>query len=155
MTEQQNLIEPVVRIVCVNTNPDRAFDIFATQMGRWWPADHHIGATAFADIVVEPRVGGRFYEIGQDGAECDWGRVRAYEPGKRLLLGWQLNADWDYDPEFEVEVEVTFASIGDQTEVRLVHRNLDRYGVAAPRISASISGEEGWLMILQCYCACC
>lgn len=155
MNMQNNLVSPVVKTVRVNADPKRAFEVFAGSMGRWWPADHHIGTTAFTDIVVEPRAGGRFYEKGSDGAECDWGCVKAYEPGQRLLLGWQLNAEWEYDPEFEVEVEVTFKSVGEQTEVRLEHRNLERYGAVAPEIAQSISGEGGWPSILASFGACC
>lgn len=144
-------MEPVVRTVRVNAEPKRAFEIFVGSIGKWWPADHHIGETAFSNIVIEPKTGGRFYEVGQDGAECEWGRVLAYEPGERLVLAWQLNADWDYDPDFGSEVHVLFTSAGDQTEVRLEHRNLEAYGERAPEIVASIGSENGWTGILQSF----
>ncbi len=155
MTAQHNMIAPVVRTVRVAADARRAFDVFVAQMGRWWPADHHIGQTAFKDIVVEPRAGGRFYEVGEEGSECDWGYVKVYKPGERLLLAWQLNAEWVFDPEFEVEVEVTFTPLGEQTEVRLEHRNIERYGEKAPEVAASISGEDGWPEILNCFRQCC
>lgn len=155
MSVQQKMIAPVVKTVRVAADAKRAFEVFAAQMGRWWPADHHIGQTAFRDIIVEPRAGVRFYEVGVDGVECEWGYVKAYEPGERLLLAWQLNADWAYDPDFEVEVEITFLPVGEQTEVRLEHRNLERYGSHAASVAGSISGEGGWPGILNCYAACC
>lgn len=155
MNIQQEMVAPVVRTVRVATDARRAFEVFTAQMGRWWPADHHIGATAFRDIVIEPHAGGRFFEVGQDGRECDWGHVKAYEPGERLLLAWQLNGDWEYDPDFEVEVEVTFIPMGEKTEVRLEHRNLERYGARSSEVAASISGEGGWPGILNRFCICC
>lgn len=155
MNPQTELMSPVVKIVRVNTDPARAFEVFAADMGRWWPADHHIGEAPFADIIVEPFSGGRFFERSSDGVECEWGQVKSYEPGKRLLLAWQLNAEWEYDPDFEVEVDVSFVSVGEQTEVRLEHRNLERYGDKANAVITSISGDRGWPGILNCFCVCC
>jgi len=44
--------------------------------GTWWPASHHIGKTAFQAIVVEPRVGGKWYEQDAAGERREWGTVR-------------------------------------------------------------------------------
>ncbi|HTT09482.1 MAG TPA: hypothetical protein VMG60_01220 [Burkholderiaceae bacterium] len=46
-------------------------------MRRWWPATHSINPTwaPIAEIGMESRPGGRWYERGADGSECDWGRV--------------------------------------------------------------------------------
>jgi uncharacterized protein YndB with AHSA1/START domain len=52
-----------------------------------------------ADIVIEPKVGGRWYEIGQDGTQCDTGRVTAFEPPPRLILAWHLNENYQFDPD--------------------------------------------------------
>lgn len=142
---------PVVRQVRVKATPERAFDVFAGQMGRWWPKSHSIGESAIADVIVEPRAGGRLYERGEDGAECEWGRVIAYEPPTRLLLAWQLNADWVFDPQFEVEVDVRFVPDDGQTLVTLEHRNLERYGARATEIADSIGGEAGWPDILASF----
>jgi hypothetical protein len=37
--------------------------------------------------------------------------VLAWEPPGRLLLGWQLGAEWKYDPDFLTELELTFAEL--------------------------------------------
>ena len=146
---------PVIKTVHVKADPKRAFDVFVAKIGSWWPKDHRIGAVPFADIVIEPRAGGRFFERGTDGSECDWGQVLAYEPGERLLLGWQLNGDWVFDAVFMVEVEVTFTAEDDGTLVRLEHRNLERYGERAAEVAASISGDGGWPGILEGFRQCC
>jgi len=68
---------------------DKAFNFFADSFGRWWPADYHIGQADMADAILEAGVGGRWYERGVDGSECDWGRVLVWEPPHldRLVAG--------------------------------------------------------------------
>ena len=82
----------VRRSVLVNAGADHAFKVFTEKFVTWWPAAHHIGEADLKDVVVEPREGGRWYEIGTDGAECEWGEVKAWEPPGRLLLAWHLDA---------------------------------------------------------------
>ncbi|MEX0627570.1 MAG: SRPBCC family protein [Cucumibacter sp.] len=152
MSKQQTISPaPVKRTVRVKASPSRAFEVFAAGMGKWWPKRHAIGASPLADVIVEPRAGGRFYERGEDGCECEWGRVIAYEPGKRVALGWQLDADWRHDPDFEVEIEVTFKAEGKATLVSLEHRNLERYGERAEEAAASLGGDSGWTGLLASY----
>ncbi len=101
---------PVRRSVTVKAAPDKAFDVFARGIGRWWPKTHSIVATPPRDVILEPIAGGRWFEIGEDGRDCDWGRVLAIEPPRRLLLAWQINAAWAFDPDFVTEVEVRFTA---------------------------------------------
>jgi hypothetical protein len=55
------------------------------KMGIWWPlATHKIEKAKAVDAVIEPRVGGRWYERGDHGSTCDWGRVLSWEPHARL-----------------------------------------------------------------------
>jgi hypothetical protein len=145
---------PVRRSVVVNVSPERAFGAFIGNLGRWWPRTHSIGSTPPTDIVLERRAGGRCYEVGTDGGECEWGKVLVWEPPTRFILGWQLTADWKYDPTFITEVEVTFTALAaNQTRVELEHRNLERYGEQAGRVRDAIGSDGGWLAILKSYAA--
>ena len=72
---------------------ERAFRVFTASMGTWWPKEHHIGASALKDCVIEPKVNGRWYEIDEDGSTCEWGKVLEWDPPRRLLLAWQLGPD--------------------------------------------------------------
>ena len=146
-------IAPVVRTVEVKAPPARAFELFTASMGRWWPAGKTIGANPHVDIVVEPREGGRWYERDAEGAETDWGRVLLWDPPARLVLGWQLNARFAYDPDMLTEVELGFEPLaGGGTRVRLEHRNLERYGEDAPRIATMVDG--GWGDVLAHFADC-
>lgn len=141
---------PVRRTVSVKVGPEKAFEIFTAGIGRWWPATHSIGATPLRTAVVEPREGGRWYEIGEDGSECDWGRVLAWEPPTRLLLAWQIGADWKFDPGLLTEVEVRFMPFEGGTRVELEHRKLEAYGERAEEVRGMIDAPEGgWFSLLR------
>src|SRR5277367_43087 len=99
----------VFRTVSVPLTQARAFELFTTRMTEFWLKEHSIGASELAEVVVEPRNGGRWFERGVDGSECQWGRVAAWDPPRKVVLLWQIGADWQFDPEFETEVEVTFS----------------------------------------------
>jgi uncharacterized protein YndB with AHSA1/START domain len=136
-------VAPIVRSVTVKAAPARAFELFAGHMARWWPGGRSVGGKPFVDIVVEPRPGGRWFERDADGRETQWGSVLVWEPPGRLLLAWQLNAHFNFDPSFVTEVELTFAPMtGGGTLVTLEHRHLERYGADAERIADLLGG--GW-----------
>ena len=127
-------IAPVLQSVEVKAPPARAFELFTSQMGKWWPKGKTLGPNPHADVVLEPRQGGRWYERDIEGNEIQWGQVLAWEPPGRVLLGWQLNAQWRYDPNFLTELELSFAT--------LEHRNLERYGADAEEYAGKLRG--GW-----------
>jgi uncharacterized protein YndB with AHSA1/START domain len=93
-------------------------------------------------------------EIGTDSSECDWGRVITWEPLTRLVLAWQLTADWVFDPGFETEVEVRFSEITPgKTRVDLEHRNLERFGDRVEQMAKALDSNGGWQGLLAQYAA--
>ncbi|MFI4975663.1 MAG: SRPBCC family protein [Caulobacterales bacterium] len=145
---------PVRKSITVKAPPQRAFEVFTTRFADWWPATHHIGASAYKTSVLEPRVGGRWYEIGEDGAECEWGDVLAWEPPGRLVLAWRISANWQYDHSVATELEVTFTGQPDgATRVDLEHRHLERLGEGAGTMREAFEGPGGWSGILAAYVA--
>lgn len=129
----------------------RAFRVFTADMGRWWPPDYRLGASAIQDVVIEPRVGGRWFERGIDGTECDWGRVVEWEPDALVVLSWQLTSQCRFDPDpsraSEVGVRFTSESPG-ITRVRLEHRRFERHGADAAGVRSAVAGEQGWEGVL-------
>lgn len=136
--------------LAVSAPVEIAFRVFTESFATWWPADYHIGQADLADVVLEPRVGGRWYERGVDGSECDWGRVLAWEPPHRLVVTWQINGQWQYDPDPEhaSEIEVRFTADGPkQTMVEFEHREIGRL-VGGEAIYGAVGGDGGWNGIL-------
>lgn len=143
-------IEPVRKRIIVNTSQERAFRVFTAGIDRWWPREHHIGKSPLRRAVLEERAGGRWYAVCEDGSECEVGKVLSWEPPHRLLLAWQITADWQHDPSFVTEVEVTFTALGpSQTQVELEHRDLERYGDKAAAFRKAVDSGGGWPKILE------
>ena len=143
-------VAPIRKQVTVEAPQQRAFDVFTRRMGAWWNPYHRLGDQPLADVVIEPREGGRWYEVDTDGTECDWGRVLAWEPHDRVLLAWQLNGDWDYDADFVTELEIRFVAEGPtSTRVELEHRDLDRFGADVAAVRTSLDSPNGWSGLLE------
>jgi uncharacterized protein YndB with AHSA1/START domain len=142
---------PVRSSVHVNAAPERAFEVFTSGIGRWWPKSHKIGQADLDRPVIEPQVGGRWYELDVDGSECEIGEVLVWEPPSRLVLIWQLTPEFAYDPNLKTEVEVRFTPDGEGTRVDLEHRDLERMGDKAEAMRETVSGPGGWPALLQLY----
>ena len=143
----------VRKSITVRAGRERAFTVFTERFFTWWPKNHHIGDADLADAVIEPAVGGRWYERGVDGVECDWGRVLAYDPPERIVLSWHLQGDWSYHPDparaSEIEVRFTEEAPG-HTLVELTHRHIERHD-APERVREGVDSEGGWGGILATY----
>ena len=144
---------PVRKSVQVKAPPTRAFDIFTAGMSRWWVKSHSINPTKspVKDVIVEPHVGGRWFERGEDGSECQWGKVLIWEPPARLVLAWQINAQFQFDPALVTEVEMRFTPDGAGTRVELEHRHLDRVGDQADRLRQTLDSPNGWGGLLESF----
>jgi uncharacterized protein YndB with AHSA1/START domain len=145
-------IAPVRKSVRLNASAERAFDVFTSGFDRWWPRSHHIGQVPVKEFVLEPFTGGRWYERREDGSECQWGKVLGWEPPSRLVLAWQLNPKFAYDPELVTTVEVRFvAESADVTRVELEHRDLERVGDEAQPLRDKFDSPGGWGAIIESF----
>jgi uncharacterized protein YndB with AHSA1/START domain len=137
--------------ITIGVSIERAFSVFTERFDTWWPREFHIGRAEMAEAILEPRGGGRWYERGVDGSECDWGHVEAWEPPARLVVTWQINGEWQYDPDplHASEVEVRFIAEGpERTRVELEHRLLDRL-VHGQALRDGIGQGGGWTSNLE------
>jgi uncharacterized protein YndB with AHSA1/START domain len=163
ITSKHQTESTVRKTIQVNVPKEHAFAVFTNHLNDWWPLrTHFIGAQPAQTAIIEPHVGGRWFERANDGSECDWGRVLVWEPPDRIVLSWDITADWKYDPKLGTEVEVRFISESPGiTRVELEHRHLDRYGPQAETMRAIFdtggSGDVqgGWAGLLQLFALAC
>jgi uncharacterized protein YndB with AHSA1/START domain len=141
----------VRKSVQVQAPQEVAWRVFTERMGTWWPLAHYkIGQARAVDAIVEPKVDGRWYELGEDGSTCQWGSVLAWEPYSRLLLSWDITADWQYDPALKTEIEIRFIPDGKiATRIELEHRRLDRYGARRDEMRRVFDVEGDWGRLLE------
>lgn len=145
-----NTIQPIRKHVTVQATPASAFEVFTARMTRWWNPTYSIGGQPFAAVVIEPREGGRWYERDAQGAECEWGRVVAWEPPERLVLDWQISGDWRPDSTVHTELEIRFVAEGPTTtRVELEHRDLEALGAQAEAMRAAFDSPDGWAGLLD------
>jgi uncharacterized protein YndB with AHSA1/START domain len=133
---------------------ERAFRVFTEGFDSWWPRGHHIGTSEMAKAVLEPHLDGRWFEIGEDGSECEWGRVLAWAPPNHIAMSWHLDGEWAYDPDpaRASRVDVRFVAETEHvTRVEVEHSGLDHHGPTWPAAYAGISSPGGWSGLLQSF----
>jgi uncharacterized protein YndB with AHSA1/START domain len=142
----------VRKVVNVQAPQAIAWRVFTEQRGTWWPlAYYKIGKANAVDAVIEPHIGGRWYERGDDGSTCQWGSVLG-EPPSRLVLSWDISADWQYDPTLKTELELRFNADGsNRTRVELEHRHLDRFGARRDEMRRIFDSEGDWGRFLEAF----
>jgi uncharacterized protein YndB with AHSA1/START domain len=146
-------IPPITGTVTVGVPVERAFGLFTGSFDAWWPHQYHIGQADVAEVILESGEGGRWYERGVDGSECDWGRVLVWQPPNRLVFTWQISGAWQFDPDPEhaSEIEVRFSADGpEQTIVEVEHRHFERLD-GGRDVNDAIRGGGGWAQLLEGY----
>ena len=139
---------PINHQATVPGTPAQVFELFCA-LGDWWPLVFTFSAHRFADAAIERRPGGRWFERDLDGKESSWGDVRAFEPGKRLVLGFGIGADRKPVPkEAASEVEVRFAAAPEGPRVSVEHRDFERHGDGAAATRGGMDSPQGWPVIL-------
>ena len=151
MTTTHITIAPVRKTIRVKTSAAHAFEVFTAGLDRWWPKDHGIGKTPRKAVMMETRLGGRWYELAEDGTRTDIGRIVMWEPPQRFVMSWDINSKWKPDASVSSEVEVRFLPDGENaTRVELEHRKFEQMGEeAGAKMRKDVDG--GWPALLELF----
>ena len=105
----------------VEVDPGTAFRLFTEEVDVWWRTGPRFrwhpergGALRF-----EGGPGGRFVEVYPDGESFEVGRIRVWDPPRRLVFGFRAR---NFAAGESTEVEVRFDASGEATDVTVEHR---------------------------------
>jgi uncharacterized protein YndB with AHSA1/START domain len=142
--------------IVVEAPVERAFRVFTERFGDFKPKEHNMLGAPIVETTFEPRVGGHIYDRAEDGSECRWARILAYEPPTRVVFSWDIGPTWQVepDPANASEVEVRFvAEDANRTRVELEHRHIDRHGPGWEGVAFGVDSDGGWPLYLNRYAA--
>lgn len=146
----------VQKSVIVKASQEKAFRVFTEGFDSWWPREHHIGKSPMKKAIIEGHAGGRCYSEQMDGTDCPFGSILEWEPPARFVMAWQINLQWQYEPDVakSSEVEVRFTPQADgSTRVDLEHRCFERMGDGWESMRTMVDGGMGWGALMGLFAA--
>jgi DNA-binding transcriptional ArsR family regulator/uncharacterized protein YndB with AHSA1/START domain len=124
--------------VTIAAAPETVFEALTREVAAWWGQPYlHEDAT---DLILEPRIGGRFYEVWGEDEGILWATVTSLRRPKELRLVGPLGMP---EPTYGV-VTFQLEPKHDATTVKLLHEAFGRIG---EQIQASY--EAGWKDLLD------
>jgi uncharacterized protein YndB with AHSA1/START domain len=144
-------IAPVKKSIRVQTRQARAYEVFTEGLGRWWPKHANNRPAMIKTVILEPRVGGNWYEVYEDGSRTTVGSILTWDPPHRFVMTWEYTCVAKTDPGIGSEVEVRFIAEGaEATRVELEHRLFERLGLDdGTKTRESVNG--GWPLMLDLF----
>lgn len=108
----------------VRATPEHAFAAFTGEIAAWWRPNpiFQFSPGGLGVLSFEPGEGGRLVQTLKSGKVFEIGRIRCWEPPRRLVFSWRQAT---FAPDQDTEVEVVFEPIGDETRVTVEHRGWD------------------------------
>ena len=130
---------PLHRQIVVAATAGRAFAVFTTEIGLWWPLERFSVGGAGSSVEFK---NGRLVETAADGDTHEWGEVTAWAPPERLAFSWHPGRP----DEPASHVEVTFVEVADGTTlVTLTHTGWERLAEPA---AAREEYRNGWPLVM-------
>jgi uncharacterized protein YndB with AHSA1/START domain len=127
----------------VERPPPIAFRVFCEAIGEWWPKGPSFNGKVLIGMIIESRIGGRFFERYAGGTEYEIGRVTEYEPPHRVSFTWRAPS-WDR----ATQVQVRFTAEDSGTRVELEHSGWEQDDTLR---EIRKSYEQGWDFVLDQY----
>ncbi|MFM9958952.1 MAG: SRPBCC family protein [Phycisphaerales bacterium] len=139
----RNVIE-----VPINAAAERVWRAMVEQMDQWW-LPHFRMAPSSKRVVLEARVGGRWYEAsgkggdGGDDAGILWGNVVSLDPPNSLTLRGEVAPPWGASV-FMLVLEIVAAPVGSGCTLRTIHMEI---GDVSDKQAQSM--HDGWTELLR------
>lgn len=124
--------EAVCATTVVGLPPAEAFALFTEEVDAWWRTGprFRFHPERGSRLRFEPEPGGRFLEEHDDGSPpYEVGRIRVWEPPRRLVFGFRARA---FAPGQETEVEVRFEPGAGGCRVTIEHRGWESLAADHP-----------------------
>ena len=142
------MIEPLRISFHVACSADHAFTTWTGRATAWWPPEHTVSHEPGAEIVFEPRRGGRIFERTAQGREIEWGEIVDWDPPRRLRYLWRIATD----PQNATDVEIVFRELSDSTtSIEIEHGGWERLGAIGQKWRDA--NQAGWDGVLPSYIA--
>ena len=136
-------VSPIVLEFELAVPPAEAWTRFVAGFSDWWPGEtHSLSRDPRTRCLLEPRAGGRLYEVAPDGSEHAWGRVDDIQPGASVCFSWHPGRE----PASAQQVAIRFAARPAGCRVRLVHGRWEALGEIAPILRAQY--QPAWQHVL-------
>ncbi|HKC18524.1 MAG TPA: SRPBCC family protein [Candidatus Dormibacteraeota bacterium] len=140
------MIDPLRIEFEIACSPDHAFATWTDRATSWWPPQHTVSHEPGAEIVFEPRPGGRIFERTSAGREIDWGHIVEWDPPRRLRYLWHIATD----PGNATDVEIVFRELPNaKTRVEIEHSGWERLGEIGK--AWRDANRAGWDGVLPAY----
>ncbi|HKO22267.1 MAG TPA: SRPBCC family protein [Candidatus Eisenbacteria bacterium] len=137
-------VAPIRKSVVVRRTPAEAFSIFTERITSWWPhKTHSLSKGEAASVHMEPKAGGKVYELSTDGERKEWGTLVSWDPPRGFVTTWHPGMD----PAHPSEVEIRFTAVPEGTRVDLEHRNWEKVGAKAAEYRDGY--DKGWVEVFE------
>ncbi len=142
------MLDPIVKTIEVPCSQERAFRVFVSEMGSWWPLDKRSmsmkSGKPAKSLRIEPKLGGKIVEIGHDDTEHLWGTIKSYDPHDSISMDFHMGMP----AESASLVEVRFTALGNErTRVELTQSNWEAFGEMAGMLRGGYA--SGWVIIFE------
>jgi uncharacterized protein YndB with AHSA1/START domain len=142
------MIDPLRVELVVDCDVAHAFATWTERFSAWWPRGHSVSGDP-AEVVLEPRHGGRIFERTRQGDEIDWGEITAWDPPHLLAYRWHIRRG----RAEATDVQIRFVAVDGRTLLEITQAGWERLGDDAHQWRDANAG--GWSGLLPHFAAAC
>ena len=125
--------------ITVNAAPERVWKAWVEEMNRWWTKPYYNDHALVTGLVMEPRLGGRYFEQwGAEGEGYLIGTIIEWLPPQRLGYTWSERGWGGVNTVVRLEFSPTE---GGSTLLRCTHEGFERLPDGA---KTQRGYQEGW-----------